>query len=258
MPEDKRPPQGRNKVRLTQPDLPDGEVATLLATAPITGFGLHPLGSNHVFVVKLESAGGDPLYGIYKPQAGERPLRDFPRGTLYRRECAAYELSVALGWPAIPPTVIREGPHGVGSVQLFIDADPAANFFTMRESELPAFEPVAAFDFLANNADRKAGACLKDRAGKVWAIDQGLTFNPYALQRTVMWEFCGERIADRLVEDMKRVVPELDPRARLGCRLEELLVKGERHALCERLERIIAEPVFPVLDPNYNVPWPLV
>jgi hypothetical protein len=259
MPEDKRPPQGGNKVRLTQPDLPDGEVVTLLATAPITGFGLHPLGSNHVFVVKMDAGDGRaPFYGIYKPQAGERPLRDFPGGTLYRRECAAYEMSTALGWPAIPPTVIREGPHGIGSVQLFIDADPRANYFTMRESELSTFEPVAAFDLLATNADRKAGACLRDPAGKVWAIDQGLTFNPYALQRTVMWEFCGERIADRLIEDMRRVASELDARARLGCRLEELLAEGERQALCERLDRIIAEPVFPVLDPNYNVPWPLV
>lgn len=258
MPEEERTSQRRDKVRLRQLNLPDGEALALLATAPITGFGLHPLGSNHVFVVKMESGGGDPFYGIYKPQAGERPLRDFPRGTLYRRECAAYELSVALGWPAIPPTVVREGPHGVGSVQLFIDADPAANFFTMREAQLPTFEPVAAFDLLANNADRKAGACLKDRAGKVWAIDQGLTFNPYALQRTVMWEFCGEPISERLLEDIRRIVPQLNPLARLGCRLEELLVEGERQALCERLERILADPVFPALDLNSNVPWPLV
>jgi hypothetical protein len=202
--------------------------------------------------------GAQPFYGIYKPQAGERPLRDFPRGTLYRRECAAYELSLALGWPSIPPTVIRHGPHGIGSVQLFIDADPRANFFTMRETELSTFEPVAAFDLLANNADRKAGACLRDPAGRVWAIDQGLTFNPYALQRTVMWEFCGEPIAQRLVDDIRRITPELSPRARLGCRLEELLVEGELEALGERLERVLADPVFPVLDPNYNVPWPLI
>jgi hypothetical protein len=259
MPEEERPPQRRDKVRLRQPALPDGDVLTLLATAPITGFGLHPLGSNHVFVLKLESDGvAEPFYGIYKPQAGERPLRDFPRGTLYRRECAAYELSAALGWPSIPPTVVREGPHGVGSVQLFIDADPYANFFTMREKKLSTFEPVATFDLLANNADRKAGACLKDPTGKVWAIDQGLTFNPYALQRTVMWEFCGEPIAKRLIDDIERVRPELDRRSRLGCRLNELLVEGELEALCERAERIAANPVFPVLDPNYNVPWPLV
>lgn len=238
---------------------PHADVLRLLATAPITGFGLHPLGTNHVFVVKLEAAaGGEPAYGIYKPRAGERPLRDFPRGTLYRRECAAYELSVALGWPAIPPTVVREGPHGIGSVQLFIDADPTANFFTMRESALATFEPVAAFDLLANNADRKGGACLKDEQGKVWAIDQGLTFNPYALQRTVMWEFCGERIREPLVDDMRRIRTELSPLASLGCRLNELLVEGELAALQERLDRILSDPVFPILDPNYNVPWPLV
>lgn len=238
---------------------PDAETLRLLATAPITGFGLHPLGSNHVFVVKLDpGAGTEPIYGIYKPRAGERPLRDFPRGTLYRRECAAYELSVALGWPDIPPTVVREGPHGIGSVQLFIEADPAANFFTMRESSLATFEPVAAFDLLANNADRKGGACLRDEHGKVWAIDQGLTFNPYAIQRTVMWEFCGARITERLTDDLRRIRPELSPRADLGCRLEELLMEGELEATRERLERILADPVFPVLDPNFNVPWPLV
>ncbi|MBI4305487.1 MAG: hypothetical protein HY678_04125, partial [Chloroflexi bacterium] len=173
-------------------ELPAHDLLAVMATAPITAFGLHPLGSNHVFVIKLEPGNGrEPIHAIYKPMAGERPLRDFPRGTLYRRECAAYVLSATLGWPAIPPTVIRDGPHGIGSVQQYIDADPTANFFTMRENNLKKFEPIAAFDLFTNNADRKGGACLKDSTGKIWAIDQGLTFNPYAIQRTVMWEFCG-------------------------------------------------------------------
>ena len=110
-----------------------------LAEWDITGLGLHPGGSNYVFVTRLEDPAREPrededdsdpegaLYAIYKPSSGERPLRDFPYGTLHNRERAAYLMSAELGWPRIPPTVIRDGPHGEGSVQLFIDADHDEN-----------------------------------------------------------------------------------------------------------------------------------
>lgn len=236
-----------------------GEILELLATAEITGIGLHPEGTNYVFVVKLDPGdGAEPTFGIYKPQRGERPLRDFPRGTLYLRECASYELSTALGWPLIPPTVVREGPHGIGSVQLYIEADRSQNYFTLRDDELERFEPVAAFDILVNNADRKAGACLKDADGRLWAIDQGLTFNPDARIRTVMWEFSGERFSDALVSDLRALGPRLAPSEPLAIRLRELISESEVEALRQRLDRIVARPCFPVLDPQLNVPWPFV
>ena len=115
----------------------------------------------------------------------------FPYGTLHLREKAAWLLSRELGWPLAPPTVVRDGPHGEGSVQLFIDSDPRANFFTMRDKDLDRFAPIAMFDVLIQNADRKGGSCLSGTDGRLWAIDHGLTFNPLARQRTVMLEFCG-------------------------------------------------------------------
>ena len=143
-----------------------------LSAWDITGIGLHPGGSNYVFVIRLEDperpesddSEDDPpnaLYGIYKPAAGERPLKDFPFGTLHNRERAAYLLATELGWPHIPPTVVRDGPHGEGSVQLFIDSDAEENYFTLRDEHLSLFEPIAMFDVLTHNADRKGGACLK-------------------------------------------------------------------------------------------------
>ena len=237
----------------------EDDVLDLLKTSEIAETGLHPSGSNYVFIVRLEAdVGGDvPLLGVYKPQSGERPLRDFPRG-LHRRERAAYLLSRALGWPAIPPTVIRDGPHGEGSVQLFIHADTNETYFTMRGDRSEQFELIAGFDILVNNADRKGGACLKDDDGKVWAIDQGLTFNPHARVRTVMFEYFGQRFSAHLVEGLERLRPKLADGAGLSAELGELLSTNDVDALCERIDRLLTKPVFPMLDEYYNVPWPLV
>jgi len=235
----------------------------------IAAIGLHPGGSNYVFVVRLEPPEGpdraeaekedaEPLFAVYKPQAGERPLRDFPPGSLHRRERAAYVLAESLGWPAIPPTVVREGPYGPGSVQLFIDADPEHNFFTLRDTGLAAFEPVAAFDVLVNNADRKGGSCLKDAGGRLWAIDHGLAFNPLARQRTVMHEFCGRPYSTRIVASLRNLRPKLDPSERLALALDALLEPGETDALRLRLAGMLEEPAFPLLDPRRNVPWPFL
>ena len=252
-------------------DRSEDDVLELLQTSGIGEIGLHPNGSNYVFVVRFETElGGDvPLMGVYKPQAGERPLRDFPRG-LHKRERASYLLSRILGWPDIPPTVIRGGPHGEGSVQLFIHADEEDTYFSMRDDLSDQFESIAGFDVVVNNADRKGGACLKDADGKIWAIDQGLTFNPYARVRTVMFEFCGQPINPRLVESLKQLRPLLstdsgvevsessDPKADLISELKATLSDGDLDGLCARIDTVLEDPVFPMLDEYYNVPWPLV
>ncbi|MDA1257578.1 MAG: SCO1664 family protein [Chloroflexi bacterium] len=239
--------------------LSEDDVLELLRSSEIGEIGLHPSGSNYVFIVRLETdLGGEvPLLGVYKPQAGERPLRDFPRG-LHRRERASYVLSRSLGWPAIPPTVIRDGPHGEGSVQLFIHADADETYFTMRDEQRQQFESIAGFDILVNNADRKGGACLKDADGKVWAIDQGLTFNPYARVRTVMFEFCGQPFSPALVESLRQVRSELADGEGPDVELGRLLSADDLDSLCERMDRLMEKPEFPVLDEYYNVPWPLV
>ena len=233
---------------------------------PITGIGLHPGGSNYVFVVRLEpeqrregsEPGDEQLLGIYKPASGERPLRDFPYGTLHLREKAAWVLSRELGWPLVPPTVVRDGPHGEGSVQLFIDSDPRANFFTMRDTELDRFAPIAMFDVLVQNADRKGGSCLSGTDGRLWAIDHGLTFNPLARQRTVMLEFCGSAYPDDELASLSKFCDSLRGRNGVHEQLAELLDAREIDTLVERAERMTSEGAYPLLDPNVNVPWPFI
>jgi len=262
------PAAGNYPMDVRQSTLSAERILRRLERWDIAAIGLHPGGSNYVFVVRLEppedageqegEEGAEPLFAVYKPQAGERPLRDFPPGSLHRRERAAYVLAESLGWPAIPPTVVRGGPYGPGSVQLFIDAEPEQNFFTLRDTDLAAFEPVAAFDVLVNNADRKGSSCLKDSAGRLWAIDHGLTFNPFARPRTVMHEFCGRTYSARIVASLETLQGKLGPSGALARALDALLEPGETDALRARLARMLEEAAFPLLDPRLNVPWPFL
>ena len=247
---------------MIQPDSVAGlsrpEVERRLDEWPITGIGLHPGGSNYVFVVRLAD-GDEEIYGIYKPASGERPLRDFPYGTLHQREWSAYMVADALGWPAVPPTVVREGPHGVGSVQLFIDADFAKHYFNLREDRLDDYTPVAMFDVLVNNADRKGGACLLDADGRIWAVDHGLTFNPMARRRTVMFEFNGTPYPDDLLSSIEELQTVMNcPDSELREKLTTALDEHEIDSLLRRAEDMVNDRVFPVLDPDWNVPWPMI
>lgn len=261
---------------------------------PITGIGLHPGGSNYVFVVRLtdpekyrpengdeiapsSSGPGGPderpirpdevdedasIYGIYKPRAGERPLRDFPEGTLHYRERAAYLVSRELGWPRIPPTVIRDGPHGEGSVQLFIDAAESSgagdDFFSLRDERLDDFKDIAMFDALVHNADRKGGSCIVSEDGRLWAIDHGLTFNQFARRRTVMFEFNGTRYPDKLLGDVESLILTLESGGELDAELLKLLERSEIDEIVTRAREMIEFGHYPVLDPDANVPWPMV
>jgi len=241
----------------------------------ISGIGLHPGGSNYVFVVRLtdpEKAQelqpfsieneGSSIYAIYKPQAGERPLRDFARGTLHLREKAAYLVSRELGWPRIPPTVIRSGPHGEGSVQLFVDAEKSRanpeNYFSLREKRLQDFGDIAMFDTLVHNADRKGGSCILSPDGRLWAIDHGLTFNYTARRRTVMFEFNGSEYPQQLLQDIESLIAALEIRSGLYMELAELLDPMEIRKLMGRGEEMLHNARYPDLDPEINVPWPMI
>ena len=234
------------------------EIERRLSKWPITGIGLHPGGSNYVFVVRLADA-DEEIYGIYKPAAGERPLRDFPSGTLHNRELSAYVVADALGWPAVPPTVVREGPHGVGSVQLFIDADFTKHYFNLRDERLDDYMPIAMFDVLVNNADRKGGACLLDADDQLWAVDHGLTFNPLARRRTVMFEFNGMPYSDDTLHGLDRFVATLDDtNSELRVSLTDTLDDHEIDSLVRRGKEMLVDRSFPLLDPDWNVPWPMI
>lgn len=214
--------------------------------------------SNLIF---LASVADDDLQSlaIYKPYRGERPLWDFPHGTLCLREVAAYAVSQALGWPSIPPTVLRDGPHGIGALQFFIDADQESNYFSFQRDRRADLLPVALFDILANNADRKGGHLLLDRQGRIWAIDNALTFHAEPKLRTVIWDFAGQAIPDAYLADLMRLQKEMAEDGVLCQTLAKLLVEQEAAALQNRVAGLLQAHAFPHPDPDRRqVPWPLV
>jgi hypothetical protein len=231
----------------------------LLERGTIQGIELIPWGSNYTFAALLTGDDGSRCYGVYKPRRGEVPLRDFPNGTLYKREVAAYVLSRHLGWAMVPPTVIRqEGPHGIGSLQLYVEpcAGATGQYERLRESHRSEIQRMAVFDLLVNNADRKGGHCLLDVRGHVWGIDHGLTFHQVPKLRTVIWDYCGEPIAPELVSTLRACRADTKGLVELQHALRPLLSDHEWEALLQRWDRLLGNPCFPDLDPYRNVPWP--
>jgi uncharacterized repeat protein (TIGR03843 family) len=196
--------------------MPANELIDTLADGEMTIVGRMPRSSNATFLVEfagVEIPGSDrSVRGIYKPLRGERPLWDFEPG-LHRREVAAYLLSEALGFGVVPYTVLREGPYGEGSVQLFVDCDPTEHYFTIFENHPKCHDRlrrICAFDIVANNTDRKSGHCILDANGVVWAIDHGVSFSADFKLRTVIWEFGGEELGDEItsaIESLATTVP---------------------------------------------------
>ena len=216
---------------------------------------LHPRSSNYTFVVEL-SLDGKRGFGVYKPGAGEAPLWDFPDGTLYRRECATYELSRLIGWPIVPPTVVREGDAGEGSLQLYVPSQADSNFFSMRESHRDELFRMAVFDFIVNNADRKGGHCLADADGRLWGVDHGLTFHVEHKLRTVIWDFAGQQVPDDLLHDVRCLLEMLCGDAEAPDVLSDLLSEREVDALRERVRSLLDRPEMPHPYSRRDLPWP--
>lgn len=237
--------------------MPGADELQILLSAEITTCDLVPEGSNYTFLVTLKVSDTEQR-AIYKPQRGEAPLWDFPPGTLYRREYAAYLASEALGWHLVPPTVVRDGPYGVGAVQLFVDARPDANYFTFRDERRTDLMQFALFDALVNNADRKGGHCLMDQDGRIWSIDHGLTFHAEPKLRTVIWDYSGQTIPLRLRDDLAGLQRKLRQAEGIIKALLDLLSPEESTAFHRRLQRLLEAGVFPAPGPGRNVPWPPV
>jgi uncharacterized repeat protein (TIGR03843 family) len=232
---------------------PVTDALTVLAEGEIEIQGRMPWSSNATFLVSV-TLDGVQLRAIYKPHRGERQLWDFPDG-LYRREVAAYQLAQALGWPHIPETIVRRSaPFDVGSLQRFVDADFDQHYFTLLEDPRhhASLQAMAAFDMVANNADRKGGHCLLDKEDQIWGIDHGLCFNVAPKLRTVIWDFAGAEIAEPLRADLRRLAVE-QPEA-----LGSLLDPKEAAALWHRAERVAATGVFPDPGDDRPYPWPLL
>jgi hypothetical protein len=234
--------------------LAEQDALPLLERTRLEILGLLPRSSNYTFLARATDA--DDVLVVYKPRAGEAPLWDFPDGTLCHREVAAYVVSRAIGWPNVPPTILRDGPEGVGSVQLFVPFDPDQHYFTLAETRLDDFRTVAAFDAVVNNADRKAGHCLLSQEGDVFVVDHGVCFHQAPKLRSVIWEFAGEPLDDHVVEGLRRLLEGL--RGDLGAELAPLLARAEIGAIEARAERLLRGGCYPTPGPGRPYPWPVV
>ncbi|MFC2038266.1 SCO1664 family protein [Chloroflexota bacterium] len=242
------------------PDLSPAAISQaceLLLQAEIREYGLMLQGSNYVFLTKM-AMGDVEFNAIYKPMQGEAPLWDFPDDSLYKRECAAFIVSQALEWYLVPPTVIRDGPYGVGSMQWFVDATREIKHYSRIARDISVLKKVALFDILVNNADRKAGHFLEGEDGRLWVVDHGLTFNTDPKLRTVLWDFAGQTIPKTLREDVKKLQTMVRSESQLRDDLYRLLDKEEVKAFEFRIKRSLEKPVFPSPRSHRSVPWPWI
>ncbi len=238
--------------------VPSPELARLMAEGDLGECTLAPLGSNYTFFARVRDAAGNSVQVVYKPCRGEAPLWDFPTGTLYLREYLAYRLSEALGWGLIPYTIIREGEHGIGSVQLFIPSDPQASYFTLRETHKRQMQQLCVYDVLANNADRKASHCLLGLDGRLWAIDHGIAFNAEPKLRTVIWDFAGEAVPEPILRDVRRFAEGMEASKGFCAEMAQLLSDQEVAAFRERVAELLERKTFPLPTSRRSVPWPMM
>ncbi|RLE20698.1 MAG: SCO1664 family protein [Actinobacteria bacterium] len=220
--------------------------------------GRMPHSSNATYLVHVVNEGlAHPA--IYKPMSGERPLWDFEPG-LHRREVAAYRLSESLHLDVVPPTVLREGPLGQGSLQWFITADHSEHYFTIFESYPDVHEQLRAMallDIISNNTDRKSGHCLivpkhDGQAAKLWGIDHGLCFAPEYKLRTVIWEFGDEQIPEAWLDEVAKLCD------RVPLDISALLNDEEVEAIQGRAAWCVKERRFPTDPTGRRYPWPLI
>jgi len=217
--------------------------------------------SNNAMLVSVTRPCPDPeqtiaMDAIYKPTLGERPLDDFPDGTLARREVAAWHVSEASGWGIVPPTILRDGPFGEGMVQAFVDADPDVDVIAMVIEDDPRLRRMAVLDAIMNNTDRKGGHILPvDGGSHVYGVDHGVTFSPVPKLRTVLWGWRGGPLAPDEIDGLERVRAALD--GELADVLGGLLSLVEIRATVRRTETLLASGRFPYPSPDWPaIPWP--
>lgn len=260
----------------------DPDPAELLARGELTVRGRIREASNAALFCTV-ALDGRQASCVYKPVAGERPLWDFPDGTLAAREVAAYEVSEATGWGLVPPTVLRDGPYGEGMCQLWIDVHAEAELLALVDGEEP--EPgwkaigfaevgegrtallvhadderlrrLAVLDAVINNADRKGGHLMPTADGRLYGIDHGVTFNVDNKLRTLLWGWAGEPLTSEAVDVLKRLRDGLE--GRLGERLAGLITEAETDATRARVDALLTSGMHPEPDGEWPaIPWPPV
>ena len=215
----------------------------LLERGEIELKGQFMYGSNYTFLVTVKHAGGE-VPAVYKPRRGEQSLWDFPEASLAGREVAAYLISEALGFGFVPLTILRDGPFGPGSLQQYIEHNPNIHYFNLKPRDRERLRPVALFDLLINNADRKGGhILLEKRSRKLFLIDHGLCFHSEDKLRTVIWDFAGEAISPELISALETLRSRLHPD--LCEDFRPYLTPEELTAMEARLEALLGNPIFP-------------
>lgn len=217
--------------------------------------------SNNAMLVTVTRVCPEPepafvLDAIYKPTLGERPLDDFPDGTLARREVAAWHVSEASGWGIVPPTILREGPFGEGMVQAFVEADHEVDVVAMVVEDDARLRRMAVLDAVMNNTDRKGGHILPVDGGRhVYGVDHGVCFSPVPKLRTVLWGWRGTALAPDEIDGLERIRDGLT--TDLGDALTGLLSRLEVRATARRTDALLASGRFPYPSPDWPaVPWP--
>jgi len=256
----------------------------LLAEGELTVRGRIREASNAALYCTVAYAGQEATC-VYKPVAGERPLWDFPDGTLAQREVAAYEVSEATGWGLVPPTVLRDGPFGEGMCQLWIEGEPGSELLALVDGEEPGdgwkaigfaetgdgkpallghadderLRRLAVLDAVINNADRKGGHLLPAAGGRLYAIDHGVTFNTENKLRTLLWGWAGEPLAPEAVDVLKSLQEALAPQGTLAARLSGLITPAEVDATRARVAVLLESGRHPEPSGEWPaIPWPPV
>ncbi|MFF0462140.1 SCO1664 family protein [Streptomyces mexicanus] len=258
--------------------------AELLARGELTVRGRIREASNAALLCTV-ALDGQEASCVYKPVAGERPLWDFPDGTLAAREVAAYAVSEATGWGLVPPTVLRDGPYGEGMVQLWIEATPEAELLALVDGEEPGagwkaiglaevgegrtallvhadderLRRLAVLDAVINNADRKGGHLLPTPDGHLYGIDHGVTFHVDNKLRTLLWGWAGEPLPPEALDVLKGLKDALGDGAALATRLAELITPAELDATRARVETLLTTGTHPEPTDEWPaIPWPPV
>jgi uncharacterized repeat protein (TIGR03843 family) len=236
-------------------ELPVDDAIALLSDGELSIEGRLVDASNGTFYCAV-ACDGVAAACVYKPVAGERPLWDFPDGTLAEREVAAYEVSAAAGLGIVPPTVLRDGPAGPGMVQLWIDTEESVDVARlMRRRDSAQLRTMAVFDAVVNNADRKGGHLLPTASGHIYGVDHGVTFHVEDKLRTVLWQWAGGRLAEADREMLSGLRVLLD--GALGERLGELLTTREVRRTVARVDRLLRTGRHPEPGEGWPaVPWP--
>lgn len=212
-----------------------------------------PYASNTTLLARSDS---DELW-VYKPVVGEQPLWDFPYQSLAAREVLTYEVATAMGLDLVPETRMAEGRFGIGSAQRFLEEDSGFDPRPLFQGQLDVrLWPFAVLDLVTNNADRKIGHMLAESGtGRLWAIDNGLTFHAEPKLRTVLWGFSGRSIPTDLIDAVARLEEVLH--RDLCERVADLLSPLEAGALVRRVADVLSSGVHPLPpDDRPAVPWP--